>query len=812
MKKQRENSNHGISYKRFAFFLCLLLITGASGMSADTYNPQDTEWVKTFLKANYANFGYVSDPTVDDITTWITAKGCIVWNEETEKRIIKLSFLSLNLSGDIVFSGLPALESLLISDNPLKSLTVSDMPALKILNCSGYGNTPGIMNSLTLSNLPALEMLSCSNKKISSLDVSMLSNLKELYCNNNQINSIDVSMLSLLEKLNCEKNNIEDFNCTGLKYLDQIFYSKNPLKSLTLVDLPAYTVTSMEYASMELESITLSGLNSLNVLNCPGNNLTHLSLSNLPELFGLNCSNNQLENLYLSDIPGLMELSCGSNPLTSLSVSEFPLMTRLTCDNIGLETLDISNLKDLIVLNCRNNNLETLTFSEQAKSLKYLTCSGNRLEDLDVSAFEDLEMIDCKDNQLKSILFSTHNKLYMVNCSNNRLTSLDIPDLPKLSTLNCSVNQIPFSGLPSTSVCTNFSYYGQTYMESDLFPAGITGVDLSRFAYPGNQYEFYDDSSSPVDGMKVEDVNGDGKPILILPNDFRGELNIVMKNPAYPEQESTYSFCYNLVIADMPLSLTINSPGEGSEVKTNKQDIVFTVGGMELGLHGKVKYSLNGIDGGYTTASPVNITGLTAGANAITLELVDMAGNSLASPVKATLNITYTTPPTPPVETSHSVTIPQMTGITTNPNPGTHMIKDGEAFDLTITLSEEYYNSDVRLYVNGQLLTEESREGALYRYRIPNVKTNVILKIEGVEKDVPTGVSNPSEAPAYQVYTRSSLLYIEASKPGDLGIYGIGGKAYLLRSIPEGNIQIELSPGVYIVRIEKNSWKIVISQ
>ncbi len=86
--------------------------------------------------------------------------------------------------------------------------------------------------------------------------------------------------------------------------------------------------------------------------------------------------------------------------------------------------------------------------------------------------------------------------------------------------------------------------------------------------------------------------------------------------------------------------LTVNSPANNSTVYVDNLNVEFTVTNFTLGTDGKVAWSLDGGETSYVTASPILLTGLTAGPHSLRLELVDMSNNPLANPVLVILNFT----------------------------------------------------------------------------------------------------------------------------------------------------------------------------
>ncbi len=88
-------------------------------------------------------------------------------------------------------------------------------------------------------------------------------------------------------------------------------------------------------------------------------------------------------------------------------------------------------------------------------------------------------------------------------------------------------------------------------------------------------------------------------------------------------------------------ALTITSPVDGSSVYSQDVNIAFTLANHELGVDGKIAYSLDGgADVYYTGTSPIVLLGLSYAAHTVDFELVDMSNAPLAPAVTATVDFT----------------------------------------------------------------------------------------------------------------------------------------------------------------------------
>ena len=94
-------------------------------------------------------------------------------------RLVRIYWSYRNLSGEISFAGLDALEVLWLEDNQLSGIDITGDTSLTFLNC--------LVNQL------------------SSLDVSHNTNLTDLDCGGNQLSSLDVSNCQQLTYLRCDE-------------------------------------------------------------------------------------------------------------------------------------------------------------------------------------------------------------------------------------------------------------------------------------------------------------------------------------------------------------------------------------------------------------------------------------------------------------------------------------------------------------------------------------------------------------------------------------------------------------------------------
>ncbi|MGB4654280.1 MAG: T9SS type A sorting domain-containing protein [Bacteroidales bacterium] len=200
-------------------------------------------------------------------------------------------------------------------------------------------------------------------------------------CSNNgsRIIGIDASNNTLLTTLDCHLNfDLTYLNVSGL--------------------------TSLEYLNCELNNLTsldVSGLTSLEYLNCKLSNLTSLDVNGLTSLVFLDCSDNDFTCLDLSGLTSLAFLDCFNSNLTSIDVSGLTSLKELHCGFNKFTSLDLSGLISLEMLACGYNNLTSLDLTGLT-SLEELYCNVNKLKYLNVKGLTSLKKMYCHDNSFST--------------------------------------------------------------------------------------------------------------------------------------------------------------------------------------------------------------------------------------------------------------------------------------------------------------------------------------------------------------------------------------------------------------------------
>lgn len=164
--------------------------------------------------------------------------------------------------------------------------------------------------------------------------------------------------------------------------------------------------SGINYLDLSYRSISsLEGIKAftdLKGLYCYGNNLSNLDLSGMISLNEVNCSHSYVSSLNITGLTQLTDLDCGYNELTALDLSGNSALKELTCNNNQLSALAVANNTNLIKLYCSSNQLTSLNVNGLIH-LKYFDCSDNQLLNLDIKGLTVLQNLSCYGNPLTCI-------------------------------------------------------------------------------------------------------------------------------------------------------------------------------------------------------------------------------------------------------------------------------------------------------------------------------------------------------------------------------------------------------------------------
>lgn len=160
----------------------------------------------------------------------------------------------------------------------------------------------------------------------------------------------------------------------------------------------------------------------------------------------------------------------------------------------------------------------------------------------------------------------------------------------------------------------------------------------------------------------------------------------------------------------------------------------------------------------------------------------------------------------PALQALHNVTLPLLTGATTTPGEGVSAIEDGERFRFSLVLEEEYNQSKPVVTVGDKTLEPDAN----MNYVTEPVTADMVVKIDGIVKNTETA-NEEINATAQKVYAADGILYIQPEATAQVNVFNMQGQ--LVKSaLVSSEAQIQLPQGLYIVRLNDQSYKVRISE
>jgi len=169
----------------------------------------------------------------------------------------------------------------------------------------------------------------------------------------------------------------------------------------------------------------------------------------------------------------------------------------------------------------------------------------------------------------------------------------------------------------------------------------------------------------------------------------------------------------------------------------------------------------------------------------------------------------YAEPGIPPVPDYFNVVLPEVKGITLSVEPGKYPVEKGRSFDFSFSLNDGYrMYSDPLVTTNRNETLSPVESNNTYNYKIENITEAIEVYISGIREDIPSHIADIDEP--VKVYTESGCLFIENMYSSQTTIYTVSGQLYMRKTLPEGLTMIQMSSGVYFIRINDKVYKIVI--
>ena len=154
----------------------------------------------------------------------------------------------------------------------------------------------------------------------------------------------------------------------------------------------------------------------------------------------------------------------------------------------------------------------------------------------------------------------------------------------------------------------------------------------------------------------------------------------------------------------------------------------------------------------------------------------------------------------------HTVTLPTLTGATTTPGEGVAQIEEGERFRFSLVLEEEYDQSKPVVTVGDKTLEPDAN----MNYVTEPVTADMVVKIDGIVKNTETA-NEEINASVQKVYVADGILYIQPEATAQVNVFNMQGQLVKSAQV-SSEAQIQLPQGLYIVRLNDQSYKVLISE
>lgn len=155
----------------------------------------------------------------------------------------------------------------------------------------------------------------------------------------------------------------------------------------------------------------------------------------------------------------------------------------------------------------------------------------------------------------------------------------------------------------------------------------------------------------------------------------------------------------------------------------------------------------------------------------------------------------------------YQVTLPHLTGVTTDPVAGTYLVSEGDAFRFKVTLQDDYNLSTPEVKAGDKVLQPDTYG----YYLIPNVWHDQTVTITGITLNpVDPPSANAGIDEPVRVWAEGHTLYIHTATRETIRLYAFTGR--LLKQVDNaGRIAITgLPEGNYVIRVGDRTWKVVL--
>ncbi len=156
-----------------------------------------------------------------------------------------------------------------------------------------------------------------------------------------------------------------------------------------------------------------------------------------------------------------------------------------------------------------------------------------------------------------------------------------------------------------------------------------------------------------------------------------------------------------------------------------------------------------------------------------------------------------------PVIIYHTLTLSVDEGLVVDKRKDAFEIESGNPFSFVLTLAEGYEGQKPVVSVNG-------KEKGLLEVGVNKWRCIIEAVYADTEVTASFGITGNLSPSAERVFTREGQLIIEAEQPATLFVSSVGGQLFVNRSIPAGLTAIDLPAGIWLVRMNERTHRIVI--
>ncbi|WP_277466218.1 hypothetical protein [Parabacteroides sp. PF5-6] len=152
--------------------------------------------------------------------------------------------------------------------------------------------------------------------------------------------------------------------------------------------------------------------------------------------------------------------------------------------------------------------------------------------------------------------------------------------------------------------------------------------------------------------------------------------------------------------------------------------------------------------------------------------------------------------------------------ITIHPAAGKYQIEEGSATTLRLTIGEQYDEKYIFLRLNEQyVLVKAPAEPLELSYVLSNMNKDMVVEVIVSDTENPNGsgsVSNANiENDTIRVWSSYGLLVVETPHIMPVTIYSTTGRMIAHRAV-NGREEFSVAAGIYLIKAEKNIYKIVV--